>query len=375
MTPKERILSTVRGELADRVPFFHYWRHMQTGQAERECRNRGMGVCWVRPCYIASMPHVEVTERQEVTTGASEIVRTYHTPVGSVSLRERRDAGTEQWKALRSWRDITPWQTERLIKKPEDYDIVKFMVEDTEYKPYYFPIEQAQDWLGEDGVVIAGLPHSPMQMLLINWIGTDGGRFYIHYFRYRDKVEELYKALDESYERLYEIAAESPADIVLFGDNIDGLLVDPRLFKRYYIPVYEKCARILHDKGKVMATHMDGRLGVLKDLIAKCPQDIIEAFHPPPMGDLPIEKALSLWKDKAIWIGFPAAIYTLGPEEVKRYLIRLLKAIIPGERVAIAASTENLVSNENLKAFTFVLEKAELPLTEGKIESIKETKA
>ena len=372
MTPRERILATLRGERVDKLPFFHYWRHSQTGQVERECRNRGMGICWVRPCYIASMPHVEVTEKLEVTTGTSEIVRTYHTPVGKVSLRERRDAGTEQWKALRSWRDITPWQIERLIKKPEDYDVVKFMVEDTEYEPYYFPIEQAKEWLGEDGIVIAGLPHSPMQMLLINWIGTDGGRFYIHYFRYREKVEDLYRALDKSYEKLYEIAADSPADMVLFGDNIDGVLVDPRLFKRYYMPVYEKCAQVLHRKGKIMATHMDGRLEVLKNLIAECPQDVIEAFHPPPMGDLPIQEALSLWKGKVIWIGFPASIYNLGPEAVKRYLIDLLRSVMPGERVAIAASTENLVSNENLSAFTSILEKAELPLTEEKIRKLSE---
>ena len=363
-------MAALRGERVDRLPFFHYWRHMQTGQVERECRNRGMGICWFIPCYISSMPHVEVIERQEATTGASEIVRIYRTPVGSVSLRERRDAGTEQWKDLRSWRDITPWQTERLIKKTEDYDVVKFMVEDTEYKPYYFPIEQAKEWLGDDGIVVAWLPHSPMQMLLINWIGTDGGRFYIHYFRYREKVEELYRALDEKYEQLYEIAANSPADMVLFGDNIDGVLVDPRLFERYYMPVYEKCARILHGKGKIMATHMDGRVGVLKNLIAKCPQDVIEALHPPPMGDLPIHKALSLWKDKVIWIGFPSSIYSLGPEAVKKYLLDLLKSVIPGDRLAIAASTENLVSNENLLALTSILEKAELPLTEEKIKNL-----
>jgi hypothetical protein len=35
-----------------------------------------------------------------------------------------------------------------------------------------------------------------------------------------------------------------------------------------------------------MSVHMDGRLNVLTDLIGRTPIDIIEALHPPPMGDL-----------------------------------------------------------------------------------------
>jgi hypothetical protein len=44
MTRRERILAATRKERADRLPFIHWWRHMQTGWAERDCRNRGMGL-------------------------------------------------------------------------------------------------------------------------------------------------------------------------------------------------------------------------------------------------------------------------------------------------------------------------------------------
>ena len=39
MTRRERILASANKKQADRLPFFHWWRHMQTGWAERECRN------------------------------------------------------------------------------------------------------------------------------------------------------------------------------------------------------------------------------------------------------------------------------------------------------------------------------------------------
>ena len=208
-------------------------------------------------------------------------------PSAPCPTEERREPGVGQWHAQRSWSDVSPWQTERLIKGPDDYRVVKYMVENTEYCADYFPIEQAMDWLGDDGVVLSALPHSPMQMLMIDWVGSEEGRFFYHHADYPDLVEDLYVAFCKSREPLYEIAAKSPAPIVLCGDNVDGVLVSPKLFEKYFMPVYEKQAEVLHEHGKLMAVHMDGRVKALKDLIAQTPIDIIEAFHPPPMGDLP----------------------------------------------------------------------------------------
>ena len=370
MSRRERILAASRRKCPDRLPFFHYWRHSQIGWAERACRNRGMGMVWSRPCYVEKMHGVEVTERRISASGQNVVQRTYSTPVGSVSMAEIRDPGVGQWHAQRSWRDVSPWQTERLIKEPDDYRIVKYMVENTEYVADYFPIEQAMDWLGDDGVVLSALPHSPMQMLMIDWVGSEEGRIFYHLEDHPDVVEDLYRAFCKSREPMYEIAAKAPAPIVLCGDNVDGVLVVPRLFEKYFMPVYEKQAEILHRHGKLMAVHMDGRLKVLKDLIARTSIDIVEALHPPPMGDLSVSEALDLWPDKAIWVGFPSAVYDFGPERTREYMLGLLREMGQGDRLVVEMSTENLVSNENLLALTSVLEQAELPLSVEKIDRI-----
>ncbi|GAJ06361.1 unnamed protein product, partial [marine sediment metagenome] len=247
-------------------------------------------------------------------------------------LDEKREPGVEQWHALRSWRDVSPWQTERLIKGPEDYKVLKYMVENTEYTPYYFPIEQAMDWMGDEGVVITELPYEPMQQLMVEWIGSEGGRFFIHHAKYPDLVEDLARAIGKSLEPLYEIAAKSPAPIISCGGNID-ILVNPKMFQKHFMSWYEKQGKVLHKHGKLMAVHMDGRVGVLKDLIAKTPIDIVEALHSPPMGDLSIGEALSLWKDKVIWTGFPGSVYILGPEAVKKHTINLLREVGTGDRL------------------------------------------
>ena len=375
MTRRERVMAASRKQRADKLPFFHFWRHSQIGWAERECRNRGMGMCWQRPCHVEKIHDVEITEKHAVVSGRPVIRRTYSTPLGSVYLDENREPGVGQWHAQRSWKDVSPWLTSRLIKGPQDYEIVKYIAEHTEYVADYFPIEQAQDWLGDEGCVIVSLPHSPMQMLMIHWVGSEGGRFFFHHADHPDLVEDLYKAVSKSREPLYEIGAKSPADIVACGDNIDGLLVDPRLFEKYFMPEYEKMGKALHEHGKLMLVHMDGSLNVLKDLIPKTPIDIVEAVHPPPMGDLPVGEALPRWKDQAVWLGFPAAIYALGPEATKKYTLDLLREVVPGDRLVIEMSTENLISNENLLMLTSVLENADLPLTEEKIDRIERSLA
>ena len=374
MTRLERIMAQTYKKRADKLPFFYNWGNSQTGWAERECRNRGMGVFWDRPPYITKMHGVDMAETRVVSSGDAVIRRTYSTPVGSVYEDEKREPGVGQWQELRSWRNVMPWQTDRLIKGPEDYKVLKYIVENTEYIPYYFPIEQAMDWLGDEGIVSDQLPHSPMQMLMIDWIGSEGGRFFIHHAKYPDLVEDLYRAISKSREPLYEIAAKSPAPITMCGDNIDGVLVNPKLFQKYFMPEYEKQAKVLHEHGKLMQVHMDGRVGVLKDLIAKTSIDIIESLHPPPMGDLPIGEALSLWKDKVIWVSFPGSVVILGPEAVKKHALNLLRDVGSGDRLALAFR-ELTIPNEELLMLASVFENVDLPLTKEKIDRIERSLA
>ena len=232
-------------------------------------------------------------------------------------------------------------------------------------------MEQAIEWLGEDGVVFDYLPHSAMQTMMIYLIGSDGGRVYFHQKDYPELVDDLFETISRTRAPIYEIAAKSPAPITFCGDNIDGQLVTPPLFEKYFMPEYEKQAEVIHAHGKLMAVHMDGLLACLRDLIAETPIDIVEAFHPTPMNDLPLADALAAWPDKAIWVGFPGAVFELGTEAVIERALELLEEIGEGYRVAIEASTENQVLNENLLALTSVIEKAGLPLTPDSVRKIR----
>lgn len=367
--PKERILAQLRGEIPDKVPLFHIDHHILRGEKEREARNRGMGIIVYRPCHLESMRNVEIVSRTE----SGSLVRTYKTPLGSLSEVLAVGVGYGcGGPDFRDWKGVQPRRKELLVKKPEDYEILKFIVENIHYEPYYLAIEDQIRNLGSDGIVVTVLPYEPMQRLIIEWV--EWKRFYIDLRKRTKVIEEIVEILEEKYVReLFPLAADSPSEVIRYGGNIDTGLINPPMFQRYYLPTYAKCAGILHPKGKVLSVHMDGRLKALEEQIARSKVDIVEAFTPPPMGDLSVDDAVNAWKDKILWINFPSAISTQPAHpsrEVKKYLIGQLRQLIPDGKAALIVSTENRIPQESLIAIVDVMEKTTLPLSENLIHDL-----
>lgn len=371
MSPKENIMLLLNRKCPQKVPFAHCDRHLPRGEIERITRNMGMTLLCYRPCSIEYILDVELTVKYE----GEYITRKYETPLGSLFERLRVGVGYGQACFGRDWKGLQPIRTSFMVKSLEDYRILKFIAENLHFKPYYYAVEDQTRRLGEDGIVISTLPYEPMQKLIVEWIGH---RIYIDMVKNKKVVEEIYDILEERYEKeLFPIAAEAPSKVISYGGNIDSLIVNPKMFEKYYLTTYEKLANMLHEKGKLLNVHMDGKLKALSNPISKSKVDIIEAFTPPPTGDLPLEEALEKWEDKIIWINFPSAISTAqgpNPENVKRYLIELLEKSIPySNRIMIIASTENFVPEENMIVMAEVMEKAKLPLNNDVIENIRKT--
>jgi len=63
MTARERLLTTLKGKLADRIPIAGFDRHFLQRKKEREARNRGFGLICLTPCYIESTLNTGVLTR------------------------------------------------------------------------------------------------------------------------------------------------------------------------------------------------------------------------------------------------------------------------------------------------------------------------
>jgi len=175
----------------------------------------------------------------------------------------------------------------------------------------------------------------------------------------------LYEAIAERQREQYEMAADSPADVFIYGDNITSEMIGLPRFQEYVVPLYNEFAAILHARGKLIGVHMDGKMAHFAEAVAESDIDIIEAFAAFPDGDLPIGDARQAWADKIIWTNFPSPIHLYAPEDIEQYTREMLADIAPGDRFLVGI-TENVPDNvwrESMTAISRVLgEAGDLPL-------------
>jgi uroporphyrinogen-III decarboxylase len=326
MEVRERVISVLSGRMPDKIPWLIYSNHLPRGSFERRMREMGLGLDERCSIYRTFMPNVRIESR----TIGDYVYTTYHTPVGELHSKTRI--------GMRFQFPGGSWTVEYPVKNTDDIKALRFMIEDTVYEPDYENYVRIKEELGEDGIVTVWADYTPLMKIIVRYMGFR--TFALMYRKNRDAIEDLVNILDESFSKMYRIIADSPAEMVRIGDNTDSLLVSPSLFEKYCLPYYNKYAETLHETGKIVISHMDGRLKALKNLIAETRLDAIEAFTPPPGGDLPPREAREAWSDKAVWMNFPDEVFLRIPEEIERYTTALLEEIAPGEGFIISVTED-----------------------------------
>lgn len=354
MTPKERVLAVLHGERPDRIPFTCYAGLLPRGQLELRLCNEGLALINHCQVFATERPHVEVECHEYSENGGSFLRETFRTPVGEV-WQTWRTGGAYGSRRLREY----------LIKQPEDYQVVKFMVRDEVYTPTYDEFLTAQDNLGEAGVVFGGwLPRSPLTYML--WELLSHEQFAVDYYERPDEFLSLHETIAERRREQFAIAAASPALVLHMGDNITADMIGRERFERYCVPCYNEFASYLHPEGKLLAVHMDGLTRVLADAVAASDVDIVEAFCAVPDGDLELAEARRVWAEKIIWTNYPSPVHLWPPDKIEAYTRQILHDIAPGDRFLVGI-TENVpedVAQISLPIISRVLKKeGALPLS------------
>lgn len=301
MGVRDDVLTVLRGGKPERVPWTIYSAQLFRGRAERELRDRGLGMVRSWPVCTSSTPNVEVETRTIWENGNQLLRRTYHTPVGSVSEKIAFSP------AYYNEGLISEWIVEYMIKSISDYAVARFIVEDTVYEEDYDGFRKAQRRFGQDGLLLARMGRCPIQRLSIELAGVERVALDLH--DCPDVVEGLLDALEKKQDEVYRIGVESPAELIWSPDNISTSRTSPRWFEKYILPFYNRHAPMVHAAGKLYLSHMDGPLRRMLHLIAQCDLDVIEAVTPLPMGDISVQEAQAAWPGKAIWCNFPESLF------------------------------------------------------------------
>jgi len=282
------------------------------GNFEREMRNRGVGLEVGCSTVFSRQPNVSIERKEQ------EHLRTtiYHTPVRDVStvmaINLSRTVGSGG-----------SWQKKWMIENVNDYAPVIFMIEDTVFYPFnenYYGLVRS---LGEDGIPYERGGLVPPYDESVHFLGLI--RWSYEQVDHPDQFTNLLKALERRVERKLPLVINSPAKLVNVG-SIAGSY-GPKGFKRYMLPFYKKYIPLLHKAGKICALHAhNSNLRAFKELISQSGVDVVEAFTPPPVGDLSIAEAREAWgPETIIWVNFPETIFYQGKEQTKKYTIDLLR--------------------------------------------------
>ena len=347
MTPRVRIVSALSGGTPDRIPFTCKDPIVRRGETELRLRNEGMAIVTDCPVLTRRRAEVELVRHEYWQNGKQLIRETFKTPVGEV------------------YQTLIPggaYDTDRIgefvIKQPDDYAIVRFMAENEVYTPDYEKFTVAEKDRGESGFVFAGwMPPTPLMQMLWCLMGPE--RFAFDRHDHPKLFFDLYHTLLERQLEQYHIAADSPALVAHIEENMTAEMIGPQAFERYCVPCYDKFAEMLHSRGKLLAVHMDGKLKMLAEAIAKSKIDIIEAFCPIPDGDMELSHARQVWAEKVIWLNFPSPAHLWLPERIAEYTRQILDDVAPGNRflLGITEDVPDAVWQNSLPAISNVLKK------------------
>ncbi|MDZ7373734.1 MAG: hypothetical protein ONB23_07160 [candidate division KSB1 bacterium] len=231
---------------------------------------------------------------------------------GTVQIHQQKNGScvTTTWSTpVGELREVTihGYHSEYLLKSPEDFRVMVYILDHSEFVFWDDAFEIADREFGDLGVVTSFYPRSPLQRLIIEWMGFENVVYALS--DYPVQTRALLQAIAEWDDRMYDVLLRSPLQVLNFGENIDANIDPPPYFEEYLEPYYEKRVAQIHAAGKFCHIHIDGALKPLLPIIRRMSFDGIEAATPLPQGDVTLEELREGLEGKILIDGIPAVLF------------------------------------------------------------------
>ena len=214
-----------------------------------------------------------------------------------------------------------------MVKTLAHLDIVRYIVEHTEWTPRFDLLERFLRETEGFGVADTVLFRSPFGKLIHEYMGFEAVTYAL--FDHEDVVLDFLEFQEHYDLRFTELAAKSPASIVIISDHADENLISPPWYQRYCMPYYHKACDLIHEAGKYASTHLDGNFKGYLSFIAETGFDLLDGCTPAPMFNYEVEElAGALGKEISCYCGVPATMFTtdLPPEQIATFGERIVQA-------------------------------------------------
>lgn len=240
------------------------------------------------------------------------------------------------------------------VRSIGDFPAFEYIFEHAEFVPEYEKVNATQDQIGEIGFVVPVLNRIPFQQLVLDHVGEIA--FFYMLSDQPDLVEKMMKLLDQVMQEDIRQVGNYAGIYVQFDDNLDGMITNPRLFKTYCLPSYQRYTDMLHTQGKKIGSHTDGNLKRLVSLLPDSGLDVCESFSPAPLTECTFNEAWQAWQLRGplIWGGIPSPILELetSEEDFHAYVEQVLQAAI--QRPMILGIGDMLMPNNLVERVQYI---------------------
>lgn len=369
MTIKERLLNAIRGLPTDELPYLPrldiwYNANKFRGTLPVKYRNAtlkqmlddlGLGYHYIIPDYKAwdgqdrdvdiGLGHYRFNtkpyrlefhniKREVEEDGKGNFKIAYHTPVGTVSTGYHYD---QNMKKCGLTLNVI---NEHAIKKDADYETVAYIFENCEVIPDYEKYHRfKEEVVGDRGLCVGYCAAwaSPM-----HYIVQDLMDFEFFCYEKADNEElilDLCRRLEPFFDKMYQAALNSDAELILSGCNYDTSITPPNLFQEFITPYLKRQAAQAHSRGKYLITHTDGEnRGLLQEYVDSH-IDVADSICPAPMTSKSLRQVRDVFGEAiTIWGGIPSICFledSMSDYEFEKYLDMTLESIGNGRKMIL----------------------------------------
>jgi uroporphyrinogen-III decarboxylase len=343
MTPRERILSILKGWQPDQVPWFGDLDYWANSLIKRGLKPEGFiatedYIKWHRELgvgfylqgyfpYKQILSNCEVNEWKEGYKHFKEI----NTPIGSVR---------ECWEYIPT--SFSEGPIEHFMKSEEDIPVMKFIYENSRFEPDYDFAYKRKQQIGDQGVVLCYLPKSPFMHLLALEAGVMSVTMAA--LTTPNEFQDLLDTMKKAFDQAAQIAIDSPAEVLMIPENLSSEMVGPELFELYMYEYQKEWINKIREAGKYSFIHIDGTLGGLLKQEASVGFSVLEALTPHPVGDLKFEDLAGIVGDSKsiLWGGIPGVYFTdcVSNEEFERHVKHVLDIMVKEPRYVLGVADQ-----------------------------------
>ena len=370
MTHKERMLSVLRGEPTDMIPWaprldLWYNAHRRAGTLPAEYRDaalrditddmgfayhaivpnfkdlrddqddqhRALGIynLWTMP-YSTLLHNVDVA----VETKGDETRVAYRTPVGTLTTTVVYD------DAMRAAGASITHIAEHAIKDHRDYSVVGYIFEHAEVVPNFGGYQEFADYVGDRGIAAGflSLAASPMHLLQRELMPME--LFYYELHDHPEEMAECAASIGGYFEKVFEVCSRSPAEMFLLGANYDAGVTPTPFFSEHITPWLKAFADMLHREGKFLLTHTDGENTGLLDCYLESKIDVADSICPLPMTKLTFKEVRDHFRSRiTIMGGIPSVCLlktSMADDAFEAYLDDFLAQLGQGDHLILGIS-------------------------------------